>query len=110
MKNRLTLVPYLLLALLTFASTPSSAQDATEASRKVVSKVIPQYPGLARAMKIQGNVRADVLVEPDGKPKTIEVKGGHPLLAQSAEDALKRWKWEPSPRETHEVVELKFTP
>jgi TonB family protein len=85
------------------------AQDSP-LDRKIVSKVLPQYPGLARAMNIQGTVRADVLVDSNGKAKTIDVKGGHPLLVQSAEDALRQWKWEPESHETHEVIELKFTP
>jgi protein TonB len=75
-----------------------------------VNKVVPQYPALARAMKIQGSVRIDVLVDSSGKVKSIEVKGGHPILVQSAEAALHEWKWEPASHETHQVVELKFTP
>jgi TonB family protein len=109
MKNRTALA---LLALLPILFVPNSAsgQEVTEGSRKLVSKTIPQYPGLARPLKIQGNVRADVLVAPNGKVKSLDVKGGHPLLVQSAEDALRQWKWEPAPHETHEIVELKFTP
>lgn len=85
-------------------------QEAAPADRKVVVKVQPQYPGLARTMKIQGSVRADVVVEPSGKVKSVNVKGGHPLLAQSAQDALREWKWEPAAHETHQTVELKFAP
>jgi len=51
-----------------------------------------------------------VLVEPNGKVKSFEVKGGHPLLVQSAEDALREWKWEATPHESHEIIELKFNP
>jgi len=88
----------------------ASAQDLTEANRKVVNKVIPQYPALARAMKIQGSVRVDVLVEASGRVKSLEVKGGHPVLVQSAETALRQWKWETASRESHEIVELRFNP
>jgi hypothetical protein len=28
---------------------------------------------------------------------------------QSAESALREWKWEPAPHETHEIIEIKFT-
>ena len=73
-----------------------------EGSRKLVTKVIPQYPGLARAMNIQGTVKADVLVAPTGKVQSVEVKGGHPVLAQAAQDALKQWKWESDSHESHE--------
>jgi TonB family protein len=61
-------------------------------------------------MNIQGTVKAEVLVAPNGTVKSVEVKGGHPLLAQSAQNALREWTWEPAPHETHEIVELKFVP
>jgi TonB family protein len=109
MKTPLIVASIALVSVVALPSGHLSAQDST-AGRKIVNKVVPQYPGLARAMNIQGSVRADVLVEANGKAKTIEVKGGHPLLVQSAEDALRQWKWEPEAHETHEVIELKFTP
>jgi TonB family protein len=109
MKTSFIVASIALVSVFSLVLGHASAQDSAP-NRKVVSKVIPQYPGLARAMNIQGSVRADVLVEPSGKAKTIEVKGGHPLLVQSAEDALRQWKWEPEAHETHEVIELKFTP
>jgi TonB family protein len=59
-------------------------------------------------MNLQGNVKADVVVAPNGSVKSIEIKGGHPLLGQAAQNALREWKWEPAPHETHEAVELKF--
>jgi len=110
MKNRLAVALFLLLAGSLFISTLGSAQEVTEANRRIVTKIIPQYPALARAMKIQGNVRIDVLVEPNGKVKSLDPRGGHPVLVQSAEDALRQWKWEPASRESHEIVELRFTP
>jgi TonB family protein len=110
MRNRFAVALFVLLTVLSLFTISALAQDVTDANRKIVTKVVPQYPSLARAMRIQGNVRADVLVEPNGKVKSVEVKGGHPLLAQSAQDALRQWKWEPASRETHQTVELKFTP
>jgi TonB family protein len=61
-------------------------------------------------MNIQGVVRADVTVAPNGKVKSIDLKGGHPLLGQAAQDALRQWKWEPAARESIESVELRFHP
>lgn len=85
------------------------AQDA-EPARKIVTKVSPQYPALAREMRISGNVRVEALVAPNGKVRLVEIKGGHPVLAQAAADAVNRWKWEPAKNETREPVELKFLP
>src|SRR5579872_2488336 len=109
MKSQI-IIALLILLPIGFVSTSSPAQEVIESTRKVVIKVVPQYPSLARSMRIQGNVRADVLVAPNGKVKSVEVTGGHPVLAQSAQDALRQWKWEAASRETHEIVELKFMP
>jgi hypothetical protein len=42
--------------------------------------------------------------------KAVDVKGGHPVLAQAAMNAVLRWRWEAATHESHEVVELKFSP
>ena len=110
MKNRIASASFILLSLLLLGSGYAPAQETAEASRKVVTKVVPQYPSIARPMRIEGNVRADVWVASNGKVKSVELKGGHPLLGQAAENALRQWKWEPASHETHEIIELKFTP
>ena len=60
-------------------------------------------------MNMQGSVKAEVLVAPNGTVKTVEIRGGHPLFVQSAQNALREWKCEPASHETHETVELKFS-
>ena len=109
MKNRIVAL-FVIASILTFAPGHGAAQESSDGARKIVAKVVPQYPSLARTMNIVGSVRAEVLVAPNGSVKSVEVKGGHPLFAQSAQNALRQWKWEPAPRETHESVELRFNP
>jgi TonB family protein len=109
LRRSCALVALALVPIPTTFSANVLAQDHAESGRKVVQRVAPQYPALARSMNIQGVVKADVLVAPNGSAKSVEIKGGHPLFVQSAQNALREWKWEPAPRETHEIVELKFT-
>lgn len=61
-------------------------------------------------MNIQGSVKVEVVVAANGTVKSVAIKGGHPLLAQAAQNAIREWKWEPSPRETVEPIEIKFRP
>lgn len=61
-------------------------------------------------MALQGTVKLEVLVSPDGTVKETQIKGGHPVLAQAAVNCVRRWKWEPAARESHETVEVKFSP
>lgn len=82
----------------------------SESARKVISKVEPTYPQMARTMKLIGVVRLEALVTPDGTAKTIQVKGGNPVLAQSAQSAVRAWKWVKSDHESTEVLEFHFTP
>ena len=85
------------------------AQD-TDTVRKVVSKVSPQYPTLARDIHIGGTVRVEAIVTPNGNVRMVEIKGGHPLLAQAAADAVSQWRWEPAKSESRQLVELTFSP
>lgn len=83
------------------------AQDSSS-KRKLVAHEAPPYPPLARNMALEGVVKADVLVSPDGGVKSVNVLGGHPVLAQAAVNTIRHWKWEPASHETHEIVQIRF--
>ena len=94
--------------LMVVAPIHAGAQETAESARRIVTKVPPTYPAVAHRMQIQGIVKVAAMVAPNGSVKSVEVKGGHPMLAQAAQEAVREWKWEPSPRETREFVEIKF--
>lgn len=81
---------------------------AADADRKVVTRVEPDYPELARKMHIQGMVKLKVWIRADGTVGRVEYIGGHPLLAESAVAAVKKWKFEPGHEETSMLVEIRF--
>jgi TonB family protein len=84
------------------------AQSESASSRRIVARVEPSYPLLARSMGLAGAVRVEALVGPEGSPRAVDVKGGHPVLAQAVVNAVKQWKWEAAPKESRETVEVKF--
>jgi TonB family protein len=88
----------------------TQAQESVETGRKVLIKTPPVYPTLARSMNIHGVVKVEAVVAPNGTVKAVNVKGGHPLLTQSAVTAVGHWKFEPTPKESKESIELKFDP
>jgi TonB family protein len=90
--------------------TFSRAEEQPDAPRKVVARVVPQYPEIARQMQVQGTVRIGVVVNPAGKMKAAQVIGGHPILVRAAMEAIAKWKWASGPRETKELIELDFHP
>ena len=110
MKNSIAVALFVLATLLVLFPGHASAQQPSEGMRKIVTRVPPQYPSLARSMNVQGTVKADVLVAANGMVKSVEVKGGHPLFVQAAQNALREWKWEPAAHQTDEIVELRFAP
>lgn len=103
-----------LMAMLagTAVVTPKvSAQDSAtdSAKRKVRVRVTPEYPDLARQMNVTGKVKIEATIAADGHVTNTRVIGGSPLLVNAATDALKKWRFEPAPKETTEVVEFTFS-
>ena len=81
-----------------------------EIVRRAKSKVQPVYPELARKMNISGSVKIEVVVAPNGTVKDAKIVGGHPVLANAALDAVRKWRFEPATVETSGVVDIKFEP
>jgi TonB family protein len=68
---------------------PASGQE--EINRAVKIRVAPVYPDLARRMKIVGVVRVEITVGANGSVKNAKLVGGHPVLANAALEAVKKW-------------------
>jgi TonB family protein len=85
-------------------------QDQTDTARKIVNRVTPRYPAMARTMNLRGSVKAEAVVQPNGMVKSIEVVGGHPVLVDAVQHAIYKWRWAPAAHETREPIEVKFDP
>jgi TonB family protein len=105
-----------LLAVLTFGlgvgpvRTVAQQNQSDELIRRAKSKVQPLYPELARKMNISGTVKIEIVVAPNGTVKDARVVGGHPVLANSALDAARKWRFEPAGAESTGVIDFKFEP
>jgi TonB family protein len=97
-------------AVAVFSGAASFAQvgSTDESKRKVKTKTAPIYPELAKRMNVSGKVKIEVVITPDGHVKSTRVVGGHPLLVQACQDAVKEWKFLPAPEETTQIVEFEF--
>lgn len=92
------------------ATTAPLAWGQGELSRKVKSKVAPVYPELAKKMNLTGAVKVMVTVTTNGTVKSAKLVGGHPVLANAALEAVRKWRFEPSPQESSGTVEFRFEP
>jgi len=83
-------------------------------NNKLISSTQPVYPEIAKSARIQGTVELAALIGPDGHVQQLSVVSGHPLLRQSALDAVKTWVYEPtllngSPVSVSTTVDIIFT-
>src|SRR5579862_7739729 len=110
MRKKLALIVLIVISC-SFVSVLSQGQQASaENGRKVVHKVEPAYPPVAKRMNLGGTVKVIAVVAPDGNVRKVEPVGGSPLLVQAAESAITQWKFAPAGGESRETVELHFTP
>jgi TonB family protein len=72
---------------------------------RLVYKVAPVYPPLARQARIQGTVILRIIVNKVGEVRDTQLVNGHPMLAPAAVEAVKKWRYIPyeSDGETVEV-------
>lgn len=107
--HKCALVVALISASLMVGGVAPGAVAQESSSRKVKTKVTPLYPELARKMNVMGKVKLTVTVSPSGQVVKSEVLGGNPVLANAAQDAVKKWKYEPGPQTSQETVEFDFS-
>lgn len=62
---------------------------------ELIHRVPPVYPAQARVMKLEGKVVLAAVIMEDGTLRDVKVIEGEPLLAQSAMDAVKNWRYKP---------------
>ena len=65
-------------------------------SARIINRIQPVYPPLARQTRISGTVRLHAIIGKDGTIQQLEVMSGHPLLQQAALDAVRQWRYQPT--------------
>jgi periplasmic protein TonB len=61
----------------------------------VIRRIQPAYPPLARQARIQGQVVLQAVISKDGSIENLRLISGHPMLAPSALEAVKQWRYKP---------------
>ncbi len=81
---------------------------------KILKRVMPIYPQLAKNARISGKVHLMSIIAKDGTIQKLEVIDGHPLLVGAALDAVKQWIYRPTmlngePVDVIAPIEVNFT-
>ncbi len=58
--------------------------------------VQPVYPPLAVQMHLEGTVQLHAIIGLDGAVTSLEVLSGHPILARTAREAARQWRYRPT--------------
>ncbi len=102
-------------------AVPASANDSqrikvggNQQSTKLIRQARPVYPLEAKEARIQGAVKLMAVIGKDGTIQQLEVISGHPLLVESALEAVKQWAYEPTllngaPVEVQTQIDVNYT-
>jgi TonB family protein len=82
------------------------AQAASERPTKL--RVAPVYPEIAKRMHLFGEVKVEVTVDADGKVTAVRTIDGAHILSVAAEEAVRKWKFEPASSSSTEEFSINF--
>jgi periplasmic protein TonB len=61
----------------------------------LVYRVQPDYPPLARQVRVQGLVVLRAMISREGTIEDLQVMSGHPMLVKAAVEAVRQWRYRP---------------
>jgi protein TonB len=90
----------------TAQAVPATKPVATEPPRykvggvvhmaRLMHRVEPLYPAIARQARISGAVELRGVIGIDGRIRELQVVSGHPFLVKAALEAVRQWIYEPT--------------
>ena len=95
-------------------SAADRVQLSPQTQQSLSVTVPPDYPLLARQMKVQGVVSLQALIARDGTIQELRILSGPEILATAAREAVKQWHFKPylqngQPVETQARITVNFT-
>ncbi|MGH9718304.1 MAG: TonB family protein [Candidatus Acidiferrales bacterium] len=72
------------------------AQSEGVMAARLIRRVQPEYPRMAKLMRLSGAVELRAIIAADGSVRQLEVLSGNPILARAALAAVQQWRYEPT--------------
>ena len=81
-------------------TTPSQTPVADVITPPIRTRTVsPEYPTVARAAQLEGDVLVQAMVSPDGKVRDVQVlQSVHPVLDEAARKAVQQYEYTPGRR------------
>ena len=73
----------------------SPIQSGGVIAGKLIRRVMPQYPDMARRAGVSGDIVMSGIIGTDGALHNLKVVSGSPLLRDAALEAAKQWRYSP---------------
>jgi protein TonB len=94
------------------AATPAAPE--TTLAAKLIKRVDPVYPMLARNSGISGGVVLNAHIDEAGKVQDVRAISGNPGLVDAAVEAVRQWQYQPSfvngqPRQSDARIVINFS-
>ena len=108
LRYRAILVFLLSFTTLLRAEVRVATDDAMKAATK---KAPPDYPPIARQLKIEGKVAVDITIDAEGNVERVKIVSGNAMLTPAVVSAVKKWKFTPFTLDgaaTKAVAQLQF--
>ena len=89
------------MMLATALAIPALADDdvlkvnRVDAMAAATTKPTPQYPAIAKQLKVEGTVEVQVNISEEGKVDEATAVSGNPILTKAAIETVKQWKFTP---------------
>ena len=114
--KQIRIILFAALMMVSFAATPANAQarrlTQDEVLKFATSKPQPEYPAVARQLRITGTVEVEISIDTTGNIDGIKVLTGNVALTGNLAATLKRWHFDPiqvDGKPSRAVAVLSFT-
>ena len=79
----------------------------------IISRVMPQYPVIARTAHVSGTIALHAIIAKDGTVQELTYISGPPLLIRAAMEAVREWRYRPTmlngePVEVETTIDVVF--
>jgi protein TonB len=77
------------------AADPALKITEAEARKAAIARPAPDYPLVARQLKVTGKVTMEAVIGEEGTVTDVRPLVGNPILTKPAAEALKKWRFKP---------------